>query len=315
MAIETGKYYLTTAGNKLIREALEGKALTVTTMKFGDGALPTTVDGVTALTALMEEKQSFRINSVESDDTYTRVKSVATNEMLESGYYIRECGLFCLDTTTGNEVMIAVEKTEEQYMPAKDSTRISFVQTMVLTLGNAELTLSVDNDAYLLKEDALTIDKVYPVGSVYLTLGTQDPNSLFSGTTWERVAGGTALLSAGDDYSAGTVYGANRKKIERKNLPAESLGFTTESAGNHTHRSVDFLDEIGFDVTNGGGGDPEKLRLAMGDNSPWNGIRRADNTGTAGSHTHSGRTENLGSGEAMDVMQASLAINVWKRTA
>lgn len=315
MAIEVGKYYLTTAGNKLIRQALEGKALTITTMKFGDGVLPTTHDEVAALTTLINEKQSFRVNSVQSDDTYTKVKAAVSNESLASGYFIRECGLFCLDTTTGEEVMIAVEKAEEQYMPVKGSTLVSFVQTMVLTLGDAEVTLSTDSDAYQLKEDALTIGDVYPIGSIYLTLGSQDPNALFSGTTWERVAGGTALLSAGDIYNAGTVYGANEAKIERKNLPAEQIGISTDESGSHTHRSVDFLDEIGFDTTNGGGGDPEKLRMAMGDNHPWNNIKRQNITSTSGDHAHSGHTENLGAGEAMSVMQASLAINVWQRVA
>lgn len=316
MAIETGRYYLTTAGNKLIRQALEGKALTITTMKFGDGTLPTAQAEVAALTALVDEKQSFRVNSVQSDDTYTKVKAVVSNESLDSGYYIRECGLYCLDSTTGNEALIAVEKTDEQFIPPKTSQLVSFIQTMVLTLGDASVTISTDNDAYQLKEDALTIGDVYPVGSVYLSLGDQDPNTLFPKTTWERIAGGTALLTAdGSTYKAGTVYGSNEQKIKRENLPAEQVKITADYAGDHTHRAVDFLDEIGFDTTNGGGGDPEKLRMAMGDNSPWNGIRRQNTTSTSGGHTHSGHTENLGSGTAMSVMQASLAINIWKRTA
>lgn len=315
MTIETGRYYLTTAGNKLIRQALEGKALTITTMKFGDGTLPTTQEEVAALTALVDEKQSFCVNSVQSDDTYTNVKAVVSNETLDSGYYIRECGLYCLDSTTGSEVLIAVEKTDEQFIPPKTSQLVSFIQTMVLTLGDASVTISANNDAYQLKEDALTISDVYPVGSVYLSLGDQDPNMLFPKTTWERVAGGTALLSAGRDYSAGTVYGANEAKIERKNLPAEQIGISTDESGSHTHRSVDFLDEIGFDTTDGGGGDPEKLRMAMGDNHPWNNIKRQNITSISGGHAHSGHTENLGAGEAMSVMQASLAINVWQRVA
>lgn len=316
MAIETGRYYLTTAGNKLIRQAMEGKALTITTMKFGDGTLPTTQAEVAALTALVDEKQSFRVNSVQSDDTYTNVKAVVSNESLDTGYYVRECGLYCLDSTTGEETLIAVEKTDEQYIPPKTSQLMSFIQTMVLTLGDASVTISTDNDAYQLKEEALTYDKIFPVGSVYLTLGSQDPNTLFSGTTWERIAGGTALLTAdGDTYKAGTVYGSNTQKIKRENLPAEQVGISTDASGSHTHRAVDFLDEIGFDTTNGGSGDPEKLRMAMGDNSPWNGIKRQNTTSASGSHSHTGHTENLGNGTAMSVMQASLAINIWTRTA
>lgn len=316
MAIETGKYYLTTAGNKLIRQSMEGKTITVTTMKFGDGDLPTTQAEIVAMSALVDEKQSFRVNSVQSDDVYTKVKAVVSNESLDSGYYIRECGLYCLDSTTGKEVLIAVEKTDEQYIPAKGSQLISFIQTMVLTLGDANITISSDNDAYQLKEDALTFKDVYPIGSIYLTLAAQDPNTMFSGTIWERIAGGTALLTAdGDTYKAGTVYGSNTQEIKRENLPAEQIKISTDASGKHTHRPIDFLDEIGFDVTNGGGGDPEKLRMAMGDNKPWNNIKRQATTSEAGEHTHTGKTEKLGSGTAMNVMQASLAINIWKRVA
>lgn len=315
MAIEVGKYYLTAAGNRLIRESFEGKAPTVTTMKFGNGALPDSISDVEKMTALSSEKQSFRVNSVESDEKYTKIKAVASNEDLEEGYYIRECGLFCLDTKTGEEVLIAIEKTEEQYMPPKTGTRVSFVQTMVLTLGGAEITLSVDNDAYLLKEDALTIEKVYPIGSIYLSLGDSNPNDLFKKTVWEKIGGGTAIIAADDTYKAGNTYGSNEKSISRENLPNEGIKFETDEAGAHNHRSVDFLDEIGFDTTNGGGGDPEKLRVAMGDNKPWNNIKRFANTGTNGSHKHKGTTEALGNGEPMNVMQASLAINIWKRVA
>lgn len=295
---------------------MEGKALTVTTMKFGDGTLPTTQTEIVALSALADEKQSFRVNSVQSDGTYTKVKAVVTNESLDSGYYIRECGLYCLDSTTGKEVLIAVEKTDEQYIPAKSNQLVSFIQTMILTLGDATITISAENDAYQLKEEALTFGDIYPIGSIYMTIASQDPNAMFSGTKWEKIAGGTALLTANDDtYKAGSVYGSNEQKIKRENLPAEQISISTNASGNHTHQPINFLDEIGFDVTNGGGGDPEKLRMAMGDNSPWSGIKRQAVSSESGEHTHTGHTENLGSGTAMNVMQASLAINVWKRTA
>lgn len=50
------------------------------------------------------------------------------------------------------------------------------------------------------------IDLIYPVGSIYMSVNSADPGTLFGGT-WERIKD-TFLLSAGDTYAAGNTGGS-----------------------------------------------------------------------------------------------------------
>lgn len=50
------------------------------------------------------------------------------------------------------------------------------------------------------------MEKIYPVGAIYLSVNDTSPSSLFGGT-WERIQD-TFLLSAGSIYSAGSTGGS-----------------------------------------------------------------------------------------------------------
>ena len=48
-------------------------------------------------------------------------------------------------------------------------------------------------------------DKIYPVGSIYISAASTSPATLFGGT-WEQIKD-TFLLAAGDTYTAGETVG------------------------------------------------------------------------------------------------------------
>ena len=50
---------------------------------------------------------------------------------------------------------------------------------------------------------ALTVDDIYPVGSIYMSVNATDPARLFGGT-WERIKE-KFLLGAGDTHTAGSL--------------------------------------------------------------------------------------------------------------
>ena len=50
------------------------------------------------------------------------------------------------------------------------------------------------------------LDKIHPVGSIYISENSTSPATLFGGT-WERVKD-RFLLAAGDTYSAGSTGGS-----------------------------------------------------------------------------------------------------------
>ena len=314
--MEANKYFLTNRGNEILRLGIAGTVIEISSLRLGAGTLPEEEATLRALASLVEEKQKLSINSITQKDGSLEVTAAIRNDKLTEGYYAREAGLFVIDPDTKEETLLAVCQLDGNYIPAYSaSAKFNQIYTVHLIVGDAEVTMVADSDLYLLKKDALTIDRIYPVGMSILLFSGTDPNTLWPSTKWQKVANGKALITAGGNYAAGESYGSNQKTITRENLPKEKVSLTINSNGAHQHNASDFLDEIGFDVTNGGGGDPEKIRMAYGDNHPWNNYKRAALTGSAGSHAHTGTTENLGSGTPMDIMPASIAVNVWQRIA
>lgn len=66
-------------------------------------------------------------------------------------------------------------------------------------------TFNVEVDAYVKGSKIPTIDLIYPVGSIYLTVNNVNPTNLFGGT-WEQIRD-RFLLSAGTNYPAGSLGG------------------------------------------------------------------------------------------------------------
>ena len=103
------------------------------------------------------------------------------------------------------------------------SSTVSSVQT---TANNAQSTansaLNVANSK-LGASDLL--DLVYPVGSIYLSVGSTAPSTLFGGT-WEQIKD-TFLLGAGDDYTLGDTGGEATHTLTNNELPKITGSFST----------------------------------------------------------------------------------------
>ena len=74
----------------------------------------------------------------------------------------------------------------------------------------------------------------WPVGSIFITASNSNPSTLLGGGTWVKIEG-KYLLASSSSYTAGSSYGAMTKNIAETNLPSHTHGFTTGSAGAHTH--------------------------------------------------------------------------------
>ena len=62
------------------------------------------------------------------------------------------------------------------------------------------------------------LEKVYPVGSIYMSIAPTNPADLFGGT-WERLKD-RFLLAAGDTYSAGATGGEATHKLTTAEMPS-----------------------------------------------------------------------------------------------
>ena len=98
------------------------------------------------------------------------------------------------------------------------------------------------------------LNRVYPVGSIYMSAVNVSPAS-FLGGTWQAIEQGRMLMAAGSSWQAGTTGGAAYHTLTVAEMPAHDHSATETAAGGHTHGA---------------------------------------STGSAGAHSHSGSTNSAG---------------------
>ena len=124
------------------------------------------------------------------------------------------------------------------------------------------------------------VDLIYPVGSLYLSVSSTSPATLFGGI-WTRIKD-RFLLAAGDVYSAGATGGE----------AAHTL--TTDEMPSHRH----YVGAVGWPVDAAG---PEHINSNWG-SSAWPKVTPIDST------------DDAGGGAAHNNMPPYLAVYIWKRT-
>ena len=151
------------------------------------------------------------------------------------------------------------------------------------------------------------IDIVHPVGSIWETTTTDDPNTLWPGTKWDKMDGGRVLVSAGTYTESGTTYtynlgdtgGEAKHQLTTGELASHGHGASCSTDGNHAH-TVSSVITSGSDQNAGAGG-----------SNYW-----ADRTtSTNGAHSHTITIASTGSNQAHENRMPYTVINRWKRTA
>ena len=128
----------------------------------------------------------------------------------------------------------------------------------------------------VLKEKDSFLQASYPVGSIYISAVSTNPNTLFGFGTWEQLKD-TFLLAAGDTYSAGATGGEAEHTLTVDEMPSHSHG---------AYGWAGVVDGSGSYKTLGAEGS---------------------------SNTYS--TRNIGGSQPHNNMPPYLAVYVWKRTA
>ena len=120
------------------------------------------------------------------------------------------------------------------------------------------------------------INTIYPVGSIYMSVNATNPSVLFGGT-WEQIKD-TFLLSAGDEYAAGSTGGEKEHTITLTEMP------------NHRHGVANY-NENGYEI--------DRSPVLLGEVAKgWEG---------------SAFTSYEGGGKAHNNMPPYLTVYTWKR--
>ena len=148
----------------------------------------------------------------------------------------------------------------------------------------------------------------YPVGSIYMSMNSTNPETLFGGK-WEAIAQGRCLIGAGTGtdsrkesktFAAGDTGGEYNHQLTVGELATHSHSASTSSAGSHSHTF-----KISSPQFSGSGyvhNNPE------GSSSTWP-------TNSAGSHTHTVTVGNTGGNAAHNNLAPYLSVNIWKRVS
>ena len=126
-------------------------------------------------------------------------------------------------------------------------------------------------------------DLVYPVGSIYMSVNTTSPATLFGGT-WEQIEG-RFLLASGDLIEESETIAS----FDVNDTGGEATHtLTTDEMPSHNHGAT-----------------------YTGDTTSTKNLAWYNPTGSAMRYTHN----NVGGGQAHNNMPPYLVVNVWKRTA
>ena len=186
-------------------------------------------------------------NANDTDAVSTFVSNLS-NTMLQKVYDLATTEEAKAGVATGKWMSPALVKTVINYMKATTAEAQAGTDD-TKWMSPASVKTVIDNSI---------LSKVYPVGSVYISVDNTYPGE-FIGGTWERIKN-VFLLSAGEMYDAGTTGGEATHTLTVAEMPS------------HTHS---------INITNGYG--VTSQRAAGGDNS--SGYAR-ETSATGGDQAH-----------------------------
>lgn len=170
-----------------------------------------------------------------------------------------------------------------------------------LTIGDKTLAEVIQAVVTPLLPNVLTIDAVYPVGSVYISVSNTEPDELFSGTYWERLPGRFLLGASANLYANGAIGGEAQVALTTTEMPKHTHTGTAEGDGTHSHNFSG----------NQSGGSSGSTAEGKGASDGYYTF----STSQEGYHTHAVSINEAGGGAAHNNMPPYLVVNMWKRIA
>lgn len=153
------------------------------------------------------------------------------------------------------------------------------------------------------------LDTIYPVGSIYMSINSVDPSTLFGGV-WEQIKD-KFLLACGDAYENGSTGGEAEHTLTENEMPSHTH---VQNAHNHkpTNSNLSFANVLS--ISNG----TTRTQVATSTSSNKyvlaqsnSGVNYQTTSGSTGNYTAT--NENTGGGLAHNNMPPYLSVYMWKR--
>ena len=148
------------------------------------------------------------------------------------------------------------------------------------------------------------LDMIYPVGSIYMSVNSSNPGSLFGGT-WEKMPAGRVLIpegasSWGTTYTAGSTGGEATHTLTVDEMPSHNHEANISNDGIHNHG-----------IPTGNNTDAPYTMVS----TQAHISHTTRNTNSAGSHTHIATIGKIGGGKSHNNIAPFIVCYIWKRTA
>lgn len=237
---------------------------------------------------------SYDIALFVSDDFYKDTNAVKSQTSVSTGYCIYHVPASGKGITFGG---IAESDGFNVKMPATFSGSIkangnyngnyvtgTWLQTTRVTdLGTKPTKVAViDGSGWIYSRalSTLILEAIYPIGSIYMSVNSTSPATLFGGT-WEAIQGKFLLGAYGNTYKAGTTGGEATHMLTTREMPNHNHAVFYPNAGAADHSAPGNYPD----------GPSDSTYFAVGS-----------------------YTSSEGGGEAHNNMPPYLAVYIWKRT-
>lgn len=197
--------------NKAVNTALSGKASTAVATTSANGLM--SASDKTKLNGIATGANKTTVDSALSTTSTNPVQNKAVKAALDSK--LNTSG----GTLTGN---LTGQYLTGTWLQTTDATDLGSTPSKVAVLDGsgwvysrtlAELKSDIGVDT------ATLVDLFYPIGSIYMSTDTTNPQSRFIGTYWLPIYN-RFLLGAGDTYKAGTMGGEATHTLTRSEIPS-----------------------------------------------------------------------------------------------
>lgn len=197
--------------NKAVNTALSGKASTAVATTSANGLM--SASDKTKLNGIAIGANKTTVDSALSTTSTNPVQNKAVKAALDSK--LNTSG----GTLTGN---LTGQYLTGTWLQTTDATDLGSTPSKVAVLDGsgwvysrtlAELKSDIGVDT------ATLVDLFYPIGSIYMSTDTTNPQSRFTGTYWLPIYN-RFLLGAGDTYKAGTMGGEATHTLTRSEIPS-----------------------------------------------------------------------------------------------
>lgn len=250
----------------------------------------------------------FRISNGSGLDTDTAIVLVINpgtdNEEVVKGVYLG-------DNEVGGVLRGRTGTTDQSHSPGDDVVMYweeEHVDSMVdgLLVEHNQDGSHKDFEVNSVTADLMIeiLEKVYPVGAIYISANSDNPETIFNFGTWERIQGRFIAGVDDEDSDFSSDQEGGHKELQQHSHGSGSL--STNSAGAHQHSVTAYN---GGSIDGGGG---NLLRNQF--NTPSSTSTKSINTAGNHSHSISGSTSNTGSGDSQN-LPPYVAKYIWQRVA